>query len=120
MKENSFIEKMLNFVFGQRSEKKKSKISPKDAHKIQKEYKSSCQENCDFSQPYVEIAKQLFSPKTEIFTAAVYYLQKIAQNNQQDRRAIIALLENYATQHALKSADKQLINDTISSIKRYN
>ena len=117
MRENSFIERMLKFVFGHGSLEKKSKISPKDAQKIQKEYISFCQKNSDFCQPYVEIAKQLFSPKTEIFSAAVYYLQKIACNNPQDREPIMLLLENYASQHAVKSEDKNLINEAIATIK---
>ena len=67
--------------------------------------------------PYAEIAKQLSSPKQEVFEAALYYLHRIAVNEKKNRLRIAGLLESICNESKINNANKELIMRTVEKIK---
>lgn len=112
---------LKNFLKIFRSSKSKGfgkSISVNEAIDIQNAYiASACQDDGLIEAPYVEIAKQLISPKKEVFEAALYYLQKIALNSANKKDEIVDLLENIVQNDKIKEDCKQLILQTIDKIK---
>jgi len=93
-------------------------ISAVEAINIQSEYSSaSCSDDKLPGYPYVEIAKQLSSPKPEIFNAALYYLHRIAVNEPKIRGKIVDLLESIAKNTKLSDENKKQITETVAKIK---
>ncbi len=76
-------------------------ISPRQANAIQK--KSYLISKKEFEQictpPYVAVAAQLGSNKQKVFEAAVFYLCTIAVNEPKYEKAILHVLDSYASEH---------------------
>lgn len=95
-----------------------STLSANQALDAQRDYVSA-DDDIDLSQlpPYLEIVKQLYSPKTEILVAALYYLQKIAANESDEAAGILAALNNCLNaKNKIIVAHKELIKQTIKKI----
>ena len=93
----SSFKNMLDFLFRRQQTKTKRNISPQEALNLQKQDQASvCEIGLPYTEPYFEIAKQLFSEKESVFNAAVYYLVRIAQNEPTTVSPICAILQNYA------------------------
>ena len=119
MAQSSVIGNMLKFVFRRNAKPKRRDISAPEAVNLQKQYIADfCAAGALYTEPYVEIAKQLLSPQDEVFRAAVYYLQKIAQNQPDTVEPIVALLESCAAQNLRSEADKTLLRQAIDEITR--
>ena len=71
-----------------KTEKNKN-ISKVEAIDLQKQYISdNCIAGANSYPPYIEILKQLDSPKIEVFQAALYYLTNIASNENKYKNDI--------------------------------
>ena len=93
-------------------------ISVNEALSIQNDYTTNqCYNEKLPSFPYVEIAKQLASPKQEIFDAALYYMKRIAINEPNIKNRIIDLLESISNDTEISGTKKTCILETIKSIK---
>ena len=109
----------LVLLFRKRRRKLRGKnISAAEAINIQNEYMSvSCPIDAPITPPYIEIAKQLNSPKPEVFAAALYYLEKIAINEKSHSGAIIDLLQDFSVNEKLPQSQKTMIMQTIERIR---
>ena len=118
MIKTSLFRKFLRiFIAGKRKAFGKN-ISAVEAINIQSEYYSaSCSDDKLPDYPYVEIAKQLSSPKPEIFNAALYYLHQIAVNEPKNRAKIVDLLESITKNTKLNDEYKKQIMETVKKIK---
>lgn len=118
MIEKSIFKKFLNIFIANKNKAFGKNISVNEALNIQNDYATS---RCDNGKlpgfPYVEIAKQLASPKQEIFDAALYYMQRIAVNEPKIKNRIIDLLESISNDTKINDVRKSLIQQTIESIK---
>lgn len=81
-------------------------ITPRQANAIQerayilsrKEFERAC------TPPYVAVAAQLGNEKQQVFEAATFYLCAIAANEPKYEKAIVSILDSYATEHEKLSA----------------
>ena len=118
MNKRSLFRKIITVLNVGRRHKFGKNISVGEAIDIQNTYTSSvCRDDKLPDSPYVEIAKQLNSPKKEVFDAALYYLHRIAVNEPKNRQKIAELLESICRESKLPAADKSLILQTVESIK---
>ncbi len=95
-----------------------STLSANQALNAQRNY-ISADNDIDLSQlpPYQEIVKQLYSPKTEILVAALYYLRKIAVNEPDEAAGILTELNNCLNaKNKIIVAHKELIKQTIKTL----
>lgn len=115
----SFFKNILNLVSGVPFVEN-NHVSGKEAIKMQKAYADTLTNKSPLADlpPYMEIAQQLFSEKTEIFQAAVYYLVRIAQNEYKYTDKIIALLKEYAQQAERTDAEMRYLSEQISRLER--
>lgn len=97
MTKKSFFAKVLRLIISNSGTKKIKKISAQKAISLQKDYiKNLSKTKIDIcTPPYVEISKHLTNDKTEIFKAAVYYLNAIAENEPRYKTPIISILRHY-------------------------
>ena len=116
------VKNIWNFIFPSKKKSVSKNLSPQKAIELQKEYiKSRCDENTPSIEPYIEVAKQLFAPKAEVFAAAVYYLEQIALNKKDTAEAILAILQNYAAQNSRSAEDNAILASAVAQIRRkYN
>ena len=94
-------------------------ISAGKAIDLQNAYISSTQNQTEVEMlPYGEIIKQLYSPKEEVFTASLYYLKKIAENEPDEVQDILSELNTcLSKKNKLPSQNIQQIELTINDIK---
>lgn len=105
----SSFKNMLDFLFRRQQTKTKHNISPQEALILQKQDQASvCEIGLPYTEPYFEIAKQLFSEKESVFNAAVYYLVRIAQNEPTTVSPICAILQNYAQKNLNPQRQEQI------------
>ena len=118
MIKKSVFKKFLGIFIAHKKKAFGKNISVNEAVNIQNEYTSS---RCDAEKlpayPYVEIAKQLASPKSEIFNAALYYMQKIAMNEPRVKLRIIDLLESISQDTKIDEQRKAQVLQTIEKLK---
>lgn len=118
MIKKSIFKKFLKIFIADKNKAFGKNISVNEALNIQNDYAAN---QCDNDKlpgfPYVEIAKQLASPKQEIFDAALYYMRRIALNEPKIRGRIADLLESISNDTKINEARKSLIEQTIKSIK---
>ncbi len=95
-----------------------STLSANQALDAQRDYVSADNKpNLAQLSPYSEIVKQLYSPKTEIVAAALYYLQKIAANEPTATEGILAELNNCLnTKNKITAAHKVLIAQALNRL----
>lgn len=116
MVKKSLLSKFLKLFISKKKRFGKN-ISADEAINIQSEYATSyCDDDKLPNYPYVEIAKQLASDKAEVFNAALYYLNKIAQNEPKNRIRIADLLKSISQESNLPDENKKLILQTIDDI----
>ena len=95
MIKKSIFKKFLGIFIAHKKKAFGKNISVNEALNIQNEYASGhCEDEKLPGYPYVEIAKQLASPKEEVFNAALYYMQRIAVNEPKNMGRIVDLLES--------------------------
>jgi hypothetical protein len=118
MAQKSFFDTFTG-VFSKKSPKSGgSTLSANQALNAQRNY-ISADNDIDLSQlpPYLEIVKQLYSPKTEILVAALYYLRKIAANEPNEAAGILAALNNCLNEkNKIIVAHKELIKQAIKKL----
>lgn len=118
MNKKSLFRKIITILNVGRRHKFGKNISVDEAINIQNTYTSSvCRDDKLPDAPYVEIAKQLNSPKKEVFDAALYYLHRIAVNEPKNRQRITDLLESICRESKMSAADKSLVLQTVENIK---
>lgn len=104
MAQKSLFNKFVGLFSKKNKQLGGSTLSASAARHVQRNYISA--DNTDDLlplPPYLEIAKQLYSPKTEVFSAALYYLQKIAVNEPDEAAGIVKALND-----CLKSKNKTI------------
>ena len=118
MIKKSIFKKFLNIFIANKNKAFGKNISVNEALNIQNDYAAS---RCDNDKlpgfPYVEIAKQLASPKQEIFDAALYYMQRIAANEPKIKNRIVDLLESISNDTKINEARKSMISQVVKSLK---
>ena len=113
------VKNIWNFIFPGKKKSVSKNLSPQKAVKLQKEYiKRKCNENAPYIEPYMEVAKQLFASKTEVFEAAVYYLEQISLNKKDTAEAILAILQNYAAKNSRSDEDNARLASSIAQIRK--
>lgn len=118
MNKRSFIKNMLNFLFLGHRKHIAANIAPAKARKIQKNYLiNKCETETPYSQPYVEIAKQIFSSKAEVSRAAIFYLQQIALNEDTSAEPILAILQSYNESPKCNKENAVYLQNAIQEIK---
>lgn len=122
MKNKSFLQNLWNFISGNDDGSLTEQISAKEAIEIQKKYIAH---KCDATlppntPPYIEIAKQLFSEKNEVFIASVYYLERIAINETKYVEPIVELLKHYLKISTRSDDDKRFLKQRIHQIEKHN
>ena len=94
-------------------------ISKSEAITLQQKYiADSCSRNINSYPPYLEIIKQLDSPKREVFNAALYYLEQIANNESDYSAEIVNLLTIKSKLKKMTPERKSLILQTIGKIEK--
>ena len=94
-------------------------ISKSEAITLQQKYiADSCSRNISAYPPYLEIVKQLDSPKLQIFNAALYYLEQIANNESDYSAEIVNLLTIKSKLKKMTPERKGLIAQTLDKINQ--
>lgn len=118
MNRRPFISNMLNFLFHSKKKNMVRNVTQAKARELQKHYISNkCEVGTPYSQPYVEIAQQLSSSKSEIFRAAVFYLKQIALNDESSAEPILAVLQNYGLAQKRSKEDEIFLSEVVNKIK---
>ncbi|MBR1841091.1 MAG: hypothetical protein IJ778_03070 [Alphaproteobacteria bacterium] len=94
-------------------------ISKSEAINLQQKYiADSCSRSMSSYPPYLEIAKQLDSPKLQIFNAALYYLEQIANNESDYSAEIVNLLTIKSKLKKMTPERRGLILQTLDKINK--
>ncbi len=95
-------------------------ISKTEAINLQQKYiADNCSRRMNSYPPYLEIAKQLDSPKLQIFNAALYYLEQIANNESDYSAEIVNLLTIKSKLKKMTSERRGLILQTLEKIEKH-
>ncbi|MBR2137071.1 MAG: hypothetical protein IJ852_03825 [Alphaproteobacteria bacterium] len=118
MKNKSVMSWLLARLKKSRSIGKKS-LSRKQAAEMQKKYIA---DNCSVDDialmPYQEILAQLARPQVEISLAALYYLEKIAQNHASVRAEILRGLRRFQNEKVPSETLREALEACIERIAR--
>ena len=68
--------------------------------------------------PYIDVARQLFSEKNEIFRAAVFYLGRIAENEGKYAEPIVKIMQQYAATAKRNPEDMEYLAAQIKQIEK--
>lgn len=118
---NSLIKNMINMVFKNKESKKVKNLKPSKARIMQKKYlEQTCDDGSISSAAYTEIAKQLEHQKSEIFKAAVFYLEQIALNENKLSADILTILQNYNAVNKRSQEDRNYLQNAINELKSAN
>lgn len=105
MSHRSLFKKFFNLFTKNTSVVNSKNISETEAINLQHEYMAgNCNADNHVLPPYIDILKQLDAPKYEVFSAALYYLEQIAQNESRYKADILRDLVAYSQK---KKADKE-------------
>ena len=112
MAEKSFFKNILNVIVAASGKKSVKNLSAQQAISLQKNYIESLKtkKNDLCTPPYIEIAKQLTSDKSEVFRAAVWYLNEIANNESRYKVPIVSILRNYSEKSKRSKEDLDYLN----------
>ena len=115
----SFLQNILDFMSGNKFMDSRT-ISPKEAVEIQLKYIDSLKSARKTSNypPYMEITKQLFSDKPEMFKAAVYYLVKIAENESKYTETILDILRECHVKSPHSTENKTYLQEQIDYLEK--
>ena len=118
MSHKSLFRKFFRLFANGKSVVSSKNISKAEAINLQQEYiAESCVKNADSLPPYLEIFKQLDSPKNEIFSAALYYLQQIALNEGRYKADIIKSLQDKCQSKKFSEEKIQQITEMLGNIE---
>ena len=120
MVKKSFLQSVWNIIVGDNEKNKQHRISASQAEILQKNYlenQKSAPQITDYP-PYIDVARQLFSEKTEIFTAAVFYLRCIAENESKYAEPIFKIMQQYAKTANRKAEDMAFLNEQMQLIEK--
>ncbi|MBQ7633125.1 MAG: hypothetical protein IJS88_03340 [Alphaproteobacteria bacterium] len=120
MKQKSLFESFIGLFIRTKS-KSDNNIPAGKAIDLQNAYITATQ-CADYSteSPYTEIIKQLYSSEPEIISSALYYLQKIAQNETEIAPKIISALDScISAKSGISASTKEHIKHTIDIINKY-
>ena len=97
MSKQSFLHSIWNIIIGGNETPNQRHISVSQADNLQKKYLESRKTAAIIADypPYVDIARQMFSEKSEIFKAAVFYFFLIAENESKYAVAIVSVMKEY-------------------------
>lgn len=120
MAEKTLLNNFFKMLMLKNKESGNKSISVGKAIDIQNSYINSAQDlTAEVAAPYMEILHQLYSPKTEIFAAALYYLRQIAQNNPENAEEIVSALQDFASSKIKNMAErKQQVREAVENIKK--
>ena len=121
MAQKSLFGKFMN-LFSKPSKKNGgSTLSASQAINMQNAYiAATCPTDTQPLPPYPEIVKQLYSPKAEVFSAALYYLHKIADNEPTQTQGIIEELNKcLSAKNKIPPQHKEQIAQTVAEIGKY-
>lgn len=115
--QKSLLEKFMD-LFRKQNTVGGSKLSAAKAIDMQKSYATAgCIADFPLSAPYPEIIRQLYSAKTEIVEAALYYLHRIALNESEQTENILKDLERLlSAKNNISAKHRELIAQTIAII----
>ncbi|MBQ9271024.1 MAG: hypothetical protein IJ218_02000 [Alphaproteobacteria bacterium] len=121
MAQKSLFKKFMGLFWKQTSKPNGNNLSAREAINLQNAYiASGCIADTPITPPYSEILRQLESPAPEIYSAAIYYLQKIALNEPQQRNNILQGLNNYlAKKNKISPQNKELLLQAIAEIRKF-
>lgn len=119
MAQKSLLEKFAD-LFHKQHKLGGSRLSAAKAIDLQKAYAmADCIADSPISATYPEIIKQLYSAKTEVVTAALYYLQKIALNESAQTAKILEDLESLLSARVkIAAKHKEKIAQTVAAINK--
>ena len=121
MTEKSFFNNFMNLFSIKHKKSGVQNISAGKAINLQNAYISATQHLTDTETfPYTEIVKQLYSPKEEIFAAALYYLKKIAKNEPDEVPDILSELNVcLSKKKKMSPLNTEQIKQTIADINNF-
>lgn len=120
MAKKTLLKNFLSILSLKKNEAGNKSISAGKAIDIQNSYINSAQDlTAEVTAPYMEILHQLYSPKPEIFAAALFYLRQIALNNPENAEEIVSALQDFASSKIKNMAErKQQVREAIENIKK--
>lgn len=122
MAEKSVFAELLKFLLNGNNKSEVKNISAQDAVSLQKNYIENLSKNktdiC--SPPYLEIAKQLNSTKSEIFQAAVFYLTQISENESRYAAPIISILKKCKKGKKRSAEDMDYLDFCLDKLEKQN
>lgn len=120
MVKKSFLQSIWNVIVGDAEKNKQHRISALQAEILQKNYvenQKSAPKITDYP-PYIDVARQLFSEKTEIFRAAVFYLRRIAENESKYAEPIFKIMQQYAQTADRPAEDMSFLDEQMRRIEK--
>lgn len=118
MSQKSLFKKFFSLFANNKAVVTSKNISKAEAINLQQEYiADNHAQNTDFLPPYLDILKQLDAPKPEVFTAALYYLGQIANNESHHKANIIESLTAKSKEKKLPEDRKQQILQMLETIE---
>lgn len=120
MVKKSFLQNIWNVIVGVDNSAKQHKISASQAETLQKNYLESQKKAAQLTEypPYIDVARQLFSEKNEIFRAAVFYLGRIAENEGKYAEPIVKIMQQYAATAKRNPEDMEYLAAQINQIEK--
>lgn len=114
-----FLQNIWNIIIGNTADSPKH-ITAQEAEELQKHYLEAHKNSAKIQDypPYIDVARQLFSEKSEVFRAAVFYLQRIAENESKYTEAIITVLKQYAATAKRSTEDLAFLKDKIDYMEK--
>ncbi|MDO4161468.1 MAG: hypothetical protein Q4D80_00480 [Pseudomonadota bacterium] len=120
MSKKSFLQNIWHMIIGGSASSGHKQISSAQAAVLQKKYLEAREDEAKILEypPYVDVARQLFSDKKEIFRAAVFYLRRIAENENKYAEAIVTVMKQYAKTAERNAEDMAFLAEQIDAIEK--
>lgn len=120
MVKKSFLQNIWNVIVGDNEKNKQHRISASQAEILQKNYLENQKSAPQITEypPYIDVARQLFSEKNEIFRAAVFYLGRIAENEGKYAEPIVKIMQQYAATAKRNPEDMEYLAAQIKQIEK--
>lgn len=120
MVKKSFLQSIWNVIVGSTDEKSHHRISAAQAEVLQKQYLENQKKSLQIGEypPYIDVAKQLFSEKTEVFRAAVFYLRRIADNEGKYAEPIAKIMQQYSQTAKRNAEDMAFLASQLKEIEK--
>ncbi len=120
MVKKSFLQSIWNVIVGSTNEKSHHRISAAQAEVLQRQYLDNQKKSLQIGEypPYIDVAKQLFSEKTEVFRAAVFYLRRIADNEGKYAEPIAKIMQQYSQTAKRNTEDMAFLASQLKEIEK--